>query len=566
MNRFGRLLYEAGYDRNKTIELLKGFSTGFDIGYNGPESRQEYSNNIPLHIGSNEEIWNKIMKEVKLGRVAGPYDHIPYDNFIQSPIGLVPKAGNQTRLIFHLSFDFGEENDRKSLNFHTPKDLCTVKYRDLDYAIEKCLQLEELDDLEGVLHDIFFSKSDLKSAFRILPLKISQFRWLCFKARNPMTKEFMYFFDKCLPFGASISCSLFTKFSDSLKHLSEFLSGRYMVTNYLDDFLFISNSEQDCNRMVRIFLNLCEFINCPVSMEKTEWASNRIIFLGVLMDGHHRCLGIPQEKIVKARNAVQLIVGKRNKKATIKELQSLTGMLNFLNKAIIPGRAFTRRMYAKIPKIAYDKNHTDSKLKTYHHVKLDKEFLGDCTVWLQFLQSCTPRQICRPFLDLNILETSEELNFYTDASCAVEKGFGCIFDTSFSWGQWEPGYIENCQPSIQYLELFGLCMGLFIWQEKLANRRIIIFCDNEAVEGMVNNTTSGCKNCMVLIRMLMLNCIKYNTRVSVKHVASEKNTLADALSRLEFDRFWYHAPKNMQIHPENLSEDLWPASKIWVDN
>ena len=43
----------------------------------------------------------------------------------QSPIDLVPKAGNKTRLIFHLSYDFNDED--RSLNYHTPEEMCTVK-------------------------------------------------------------------------------------------------------------------------------------------------------------------------------------------------------------------------------------------------------------------------------------------------------------------------------------------------------------------------------------------------------------------------------------------------------
>ena len=35
------------------------------------------------------------------------------------------------------------------------------------------------------------------------------------------------------------------------------------------------------------------------------------------------------------------------KKATIKELQLLCGYLNFLAKAIVPGRTFIRKMYSK---------------------------------------------------------------------------------------------------------------------------------------------------------------------------------------------------------------------------
>ena len=61
-------------------------------------------------VGNETEMWNKIMKDVSAKRVAGPFDKIPFTNFIQSPIGLVPKAGNKTRLIFHLSFNFEDKD------------------------------------------------------------------------------------------------------------------------------------------------------------------------------------------------------------------------------------------------------------------------------------------------------------------------------------------------------------------------------------------------------------------------------------------------------------------------
>ena len=90
------------------------------------------------------ELWNKVMSEVKECRFAGPYKltELPFDSFIQSPIGLVPKDGGlKTRLIFHLSYDFGEEEGKKSLNYFTPDELCSERYNDLDDAVKKCLKL-----------------------------------------------------------------------------------------------------------------------------------------------------------------------------------------------------------------------------------------------------------------------------------------------------------------------------------------------------------------------------------------------------------------------------------------
>ena len=94
--------------------------------------------------------------------------------------------------------------------------------------------------------------------------------------------------DKCLPFGASISCAIFQRVSDALKHLIEArASAQDMLTNYLDDFLFIALTLIRCNYLIQEFLNLCSEIGIPIALDKTEWAAIRIVFLGILLDGEH---------------------------------------------------------------------------------------------------------------------------------------------------------------------------------------------------------------------------------------------------------------------------------------
>ena len=88
-----KLLKETGYDHKKRDYLVKGFTQGFDIGYRGPLERCDTSRNIPITVGSKVEMWNKVMKEVKLKRYAGPFKEIPFETYMQSPIGLVPKDG-----------------------------------------------------------------------------------------------------------------------------------------------------------------------------------------------------------------------------------------------------------------------------------------------------------------------------------------------------------------------------------------------------------------------------------------------------------------------------------------
>ena len=124
--------------------MVDGSRNGFNLHYAGLEKRQSRSQNIPFSVGNATILWNKLMKEVHLKRVAGPYDKIPFQNYIQSPIGLVPKTrSEQTRLIFHLSYKFGDHEDEKSVNACTPRELCSVVYNDLDHAVQSILIKKE---------------------------------------------------------------------------------------------------------------------------------------------------------------------------------------------------------------------------------------------------------------------------------------------------------------------------------------------------------------------------------------------------------------------------------------
>ena len=108
-----QLLVETKYDKQKTKYLVDSFTNGFDLGFRGDMKQRRFAPNLRLRVGNERILWNKVMKEVKAKRYAGPYKEPPFQHFIQSPIGLVPKDGRtETRLIFHLSYP----RDGKSIN------------------------------------------------------------------------------------------------------------------------------------------------------------------------------------------------------------------------------------------------------------------------------------------------------------------------------------------------------------------------------------------------------------------------------------------------------------------
>ena len=280
---------EADYNQAEIEFLIQGFKEGFELNYSGPMNRKDRSKNIPFTVGDEKEMWNKIMKEVKEEGYAGPYDEIPFKHYIQSPVGLVPKAGGKTRLIFHLSYNFSSEESGKSVNYFIPKDLCSVKYHNLDDVIKAALIVKDkINNLFGSKANwpVFFSKADGLSAFYQVPLSQKNWPLLILMARDPRDSKLKFFVDKCLPFGTSISCAIYQRISDVIAHL---VRHRYIVAlgvmNYLDDFLFVEITRAQCNKAIQTFLDVCEEVSLPVSIEKTEWSSPLMVFLGNLLDG-----------------------------------------------------------------------------------------------------------------------------------------------------------------------------------------------------------------------------------------------------------------------------------------
>ena len=78
----------------------------------------------------------------------------------------------------------------------------------------------------------------------------------------------------------------------------------------------------------------------------------------------------------------------------------------------------------------------------------------------------------------------------------------------------------------------------------------MIFCDNMSVLHMINNSSSSCEKCMLLIKAIILQSLGHNVRFFVKYVNTKKNKYADLLSRLRVKEF--------------LPLAIWPITKFWI--
>ena len=81
------------------------------------------------------------------------------------------------------------------------------------------------------------AKVDLKSAFRMVPIQVSEWELLCMYWRG------QYYIDTCLPFGLLSAPSIFNNFASALHCVLENNYGANLL-HYLDDFLLVGPPDQ----------------------------------------------------------------------------------------------------------------------------------------------------------------------------------------------------------------------------------------------------------------------------------------------------------------------------------
>ena len=109
---------------------------------------------------------------------------------------------------------------------------------------------------------------------------------------------------------------------------------------------------------------------------------------------------------------------------------------------------------------------------------LTAKFIQDCKVRMRFLQE-NRQMLCRPFIDFDH-NSYQVQNFTSDASLNPRLGMGAVFGNHWLVVQWEYNFKVEQEPSIEFLELYALTAAVTTWagtDGKLANNRIIIFCD-----------------------------------------------------------------------------------------
>ena len=217
-----------GYDKQQTVKLVNGFKFGFRLGFQRDTTTSSSAQNVKNHksaLQNREQVFLKLAKESIKNRIAGPFRQPPFQNLNCSPLGLVPKnVPRKFRLIHDLSYP-----KHFSVNAGISQENSWVQYEGIGNVI---------DLVKSFGRQCLLAKCDIEDAFRIINIHPSDHHLLGLTWNN------YYYFDRCLPMGASSSCQIFESFSCALQWIMKLRYKAAGMSHSIDDFLSVGPQSQ----------------------------------------------------------------------------------------------------------------------------------------------------------------------------------------------------------------------------------------------------------------------------------------------------------------------------------
>jgi hypothetical protein len=502
-----QLQLEPAYPPELARQILDGIINGVSVGFKGDRQRNRDAPNLGSATKDPRVralVGEAIAKDVRQGKKSGPHTTPPFPFFSVSPIGAVPKDTDSVRVIHHLSYPYGA--DSISINAGIEREP---------------LELGRFDDACNAVmkagRGCFLIKLDVEAAYKQVPVRVED------RALLGLRWEGMYYYELVLPFGLRSSGVRWELFAAALHHFFRFHLGIKLVIHYVDDFLFVvAGSLKKATAAKDGAVALCAHLRVPMSVTKQIGPVTCLPFLGIELDTERMEARLGQKRLDELQQLL-LVWGDEKHDCSLKELQSLTGKLNFACGVVRRGRAYLRRLIDMQHKF---KSTAGATASSRHH--LTHAARADVRWWRDFLVDWNGRGL---LFDLE-WTTSTTIQLFTDA---CKEGYGAAYGNRWLRGVWSEEQLQQAmrkeELSIPYLELRALVYAAAAWGRHWEGKRITFRCDCQPVCFAVDNMKSKDSDIQALLRHLDMTAARCGFEFRCEHIKGEHNTVADLLSR-----------------------------------
>jgi hypothetical protein len=423
--------------------------------------------------------------------------------------------------------------------------------------------------LNGTLHpswtldearDIMGRCLDLKDAYKQLARNPVDARFSIIAVLDEASGTYQFYEAIALPFGASASVFAFNRAARALRKIMSRLFS-LVLTNFFDDF-----PQLELRQLQRSALLTAEGVLKMLGWSVSQKAGKRLDFseeftaLGVVVDLQHAKRG----KII-VKNKPSRVESLRMQVKNIIACNALSPV----EAASLKGKFVyaSAQCFGRVGIIAVQALGQREK-RGGGSTKLS-EGLSDILNWMiTYLQNSAPREI-------RITDKVPPVLIFTDGACEGDQydivtAGAIIFDPLTQFPEMvgfhvPSGFVKSWKSTglsqvIGQAEIFPVLVAKLTWANKIANRKIIVFVDNDsAKEALVRGYSPSIASFNLIISNAELDvdsrCLAWYTRVPTK------SNPADDPSRLEFEqpRKLFGAKLVDPVFPPNRMEDKGPS-------
>ena len=564
--------------------ILDGFRQGFKVGWEGFSLGRRVAENPRLLEEGQAAVLASVLKDWEKGIIAAAEiwgdDDRRLDEIVISPVYTVAKRfmgypiPGKRRRVFNLSRRFTKKENRKrryypSVNDDIDPQAFSCSFAKLSDAVDMVRSLRE----KG--HGVWMARADIEDAFCHVPVRDQDMHLLAFScevdfddpavkvpvgAEKMSGKQKVVFVNGRFPFGLRSAPAVFETLAQTVRQIARFVFGVQLSVGYLDDVLVLQTTKERCEDDLSIYIAVLRMLGLSPQLAKcsTE-ASTTIDFLGLDIDSVRQEIRMPEMRIQRMKEILAEWAERKECKRV--ELESLIGTLQHMTKGVPAGRMFLRRiidlLWDKGTPVrdeepfglvfGVDENGFDyeivggpdrgdqsEKRRAGRKYKLTAEFQLDITWWRENMEKMNHHGF--PFLT-DCPPAVMEFQLATDAS---DKGFGGRFGNEWFSYPWMHGEAERFP--IAYRELYAVVVAVGIWGHHFSGRIIHFLNDNTNTIIAAKKASSRNHDMMHLLRILHSMCVDFGMHVWFDYINTVDNNIADALSRLEFDRFFKLLP------------------------
>ena len=475
-------------------EIVDFVRYGWPISHNRKTGNPGKTKNWGGALNHMKKVREYLAVEIERNSVMGPSTENPFGTrACFSPISSRAKSNStERRVIVDLSHPEGN-----SINDGIEKDHYLGKEIDLKFPTIDALVRIVKQKGRGCL----MFKRDLKRAYRQIQVDPRDIHLLGYVVDSE------FYFDVTLPMGLRSAAYVCQRITDSLMFI--FKEQGYIGVNYIDDLASAETIEK-AEIAYQALGEILQKIGILESKEKATPPKTRMVFLGIQVDSVEFTLSLCDEKMKDLEQV--LLSWKEKESATLKEIQSLVGVLSFASGVIPEGRLFFSRIL-EFMKSSYKKAGRN---------KIPESLQKDVKWWLAVAPTLNGEKEFESDTWLH-----PDCLLHTDACLTGVGGYmnGLYFHHEI------PNNIQEVAVGSNHCEIYGILVAVKAWSKWFQNKNILIYCDNKSSVDILSTGRSACVFSQSVLREIRFWSCEANCKIRGVHLPGEKNEIADALSR-----------------------------------